>query len=84
MKNQIHGFYTKKKKSKIFSEIDRPLDFNENLSTNKVLYVVSLNDVRFLRIFFFFLQKLLSFKVIYSVCNTEETQISIFPIYCMQ
>ena len=31
----------------------------------------------------FFLTKLLSFKVIYSVCNTEETQISIFPIYYM-
>ena len=44
------------------------------MSTDKVLYAVSYkNDVRFLRIFFF--KKLLSFKDIYSVCNTEEIQI---------
>ena len=35
-----------------------------------------------------FLRKLLfkkefSFEVIYSMCNTEETQISMFPIYCI-
>ena len=28
-------------------------------------------------------KKLFSFKVIYSICNTEKTQISIFTIYCM-
>ena len=27
---------------------------------------------------------LFSFEVIYSICNTQETQISIFPIYCMK
>ena len=68
-------------KTGIFSEIDRPLDFNENMSTNIVLYVFSYNDVNLLRKFCF--KKLLSFKIIYSICNTEETQISIFPIYCM-
>ena len=66
---------------RIFSEIDRPLDFNENLSTNIVLDVVSWNDDRFLQKLLF--KKLFSFKVIYFICNTEETQISIFPIYCM-
>ena len=65
----------------IFSEIDRPPDFNENLSTNIVLNVVSYNDVRFLRKLLF--KKLYSFKVIYFICNTEETQTPIFPIYCM-
>ena len=40
----------------------------------------------FPRMMFVFLRKLLfkklfSFKVIYFVCDTEETQISIFPIY---
>ena len=65
----------------IFSEIDETLDFNENMSTNLVLNVVSYNDVFFLRKLLF--KKLFSFKVIYSICNTEETQISIFPIYCM-
>ena len=29
------------KKLRIFSEIDGPLDFNENMSTNEVLYVIS-------------------------------------------
>ena len=66
---------------RIFSEIDRPLDFDENMSTIIVLYVFSYNDVRFLQKFCF--KKLLRFKFIYYVCNTEESQISIFPIYCM-
>ena len=34
-------------KIRIFSEIDEPLNFNENMSTNTVLIVVSYNDVRF-------------------------------------
>ena len=46
----------------IFSEIDGPLDLNENLSTNIVFDVVSFNDVRF--------KKLFSFKIIYFICNT--------------
>ena len=66
---------------RIFSEIDRPPDFNEILSTNIVLNVVSNNYVRFMRKLLF--KKLFSFKVIYFICNTEETQISIFPIHCM-
>ena len=33
----------------IFSEIYEPLDFNENMSSNIVLYVVFLKDVRFCR-----------------------------------
>ena len=68
---------------RIFSKIDEPLDFIdliENMRTNTVLNVVSRNDVRFLRKLLF--TKLFRFKVIYSMCNTEETQISIFPIYC--
>ena len=27
-------------------------------------------------------KKLFTFKVTYSICNTEEAQISKFPIYC--
>ena len=32
----------------IFSEIDRPLDFNETFINSSVLNVVSINDIRFL------------------------------------
>ena len=32
---------------RIFSEIDEPLDFNENMRTNLVLDVVSLNAITF-------------------------------------
>ena len=32
---------------RIFPEIDEPLDFNENMSTNIVINVVSQNDVSF-------------------------------------
>ena len=64
-----------------FSEIDEPLDFNENMSTNIVINVLSKKDVRFL--LKLLLKKLFSFKVIYSISNTGYTRISIFPIYCM-
>ena len=33
----------------IFSEIDRPLDFNETFVNSSVLNVVSINDTNFLR-----------------------------------
>ena len=64
-----------------FSEIDEPLDFNENMSTDIVFNVLSKKDVRFLLKLLF--KKLFSFKVIYSISNTGDTRISIFPIYCM-
>ena len=63
------------------SEVDDALDFNEKLSTTIVLNVVSWNYVRFLRKLL--LKKLFTFIVIYSICNTEVTQISIFSTYCM-
>ena len=52
--------------NRIFSEIDEPLDFNENASTN----IVSYNDIRFFVAKLLF-EKLLGFKVINSICNTE-------------
>ena len=39
---------------RIFSEIDEPLDFNQNMSTNTVLNEVSYNDVRIIILFLFF------------------------------
>ena len=66
---------------RIFSEIDEPLDFNENMSINIVFGVVS----RMMLLFSgnCYLRSWYSLKVIYSISNTEETQISMFPIYCM-
>ena len=54
----------------IFSEIDRPLDFNESYVNGIVLNLVSLNNIRFLRKSIF--KKLSALKVIYFVCNSEE------------
>ena len=47
----------------IFPEIDKPLDFIENMRTNVVLNVVSYNDVRFLRKLLFKTLFSFSFKV---------------------
>ena len=63
----------------IFSEIDRPLDFNETFVNSSVLNVVSINGTRFLRKSLF--KKLLAFKAIYFVCNSEEKKTLIFHIY---
>ena len=68
-------------KTRIFSEIDRPLDFNEIWVNGSVLNVVSMNNVSFLRKLL--LKKLSAFKVIYFVCKSEENETSIFHIYCM-
>ena len=46
----------------IFSEIDEPLNFNENMGNNMVINVVSLNDVRFLRKLLF--KKVFSYNII--------------------
>ena len=67
--------------SRIFSEIDEPLDFNETLVNGRVLDVVSINTTLFLRKSLF--QKSLAFKVIHFVCNCEERKTFIFNIYCM-
>ena len=61
----------------IFFEIDKPLDFYENTSTNIVLNIISY-DVRFLRKFLF--KKLFSFKIIlYAILKKIIFQY--FPIY---
>ena len=60
----IYGLFKHEKGARIFSEIELPLDFNENM--RKLLF-----------------KKSFSFEVIYSICYTEEIQISKFPIYCM-
>ena len=64
----------------IFSEIDRPLNFNDTFVSSSVFDVVSINDARFfaeigveedINIF------------IYFVCNSEEKKTLIFHIYYM-
>ena len=69
------------KTGRIFSEIDRPLDFNEILVNGSVLNVVSMDNISFLRKSLY--KKLLAFKFIYFVCNSEENETFIFHIYCM-
>ena len=69
------------RKSGIFYEIDRPLDFNETFVNSSVLNVVSINDTRFLRKSLF--KKLLAFSVIYFACNSEQKKNLIFHIYYM-
>ena len=67
----------------IFSEIDRPLDFNETLVICSVLNVVSLNNIRFLLKSLF--KKLSALKVIYFVCNSDENKLSfIISIACLK
>ena len=67
---------------RIFSEIDRPLDFNEILVNGSVLNVVSMDNISFfLRKSLF--KKLSVFQVIYFLYYSEEEQTFIFHIYCM-
>ena len=67
--------------SRIFSETEGPLDFNEILVNGSVINVVSMDNISFWRKSLF--KKLSAFKAIYFVCNSEENEILIFHIYCM-
>ena len=58
------------KTERIFSEIARPLDFNEILVNGSVFNVVSMDNISFLRKSLY--KKLSEFKFIYFVCNSEE------------